>query len=529
MIQDSFKFNLKIHSKENMLNLVSQYYLNKLYRSAQLNRDQLIRKQEQNWSHIRAYLKGTKLSNDFNLQNFNTYSDLRNYGPILSYENLSPYIDQTLKLEKNIMTPDLPVRVGLTSGTTGKHGKKIPINQPMLNQFNWSRRYILSSILNEFRIDSIKKIKSLSLSAQAEVYIENGLSYGYISGIINQYIPYPLHNNFYPQKELPSPDQWDKRILALDLEIKGVELQIVAGIPAVILETLESLCQHYGVSSLNTIFPQIKYCVFGGTDISLYRKRLNEVCGRELHYFGSYVASEAPIGLPIASTKEIASYLLNPNIIVGFESLIKPRKIEGVGEVKVGDCYRILLTMPNGFIQYPLMDEIEILSTEPIFSFKIIGRKGGGLNLATEKIDEARLSKVIQSFSDLNLVKVFGYTVAPYFDSKNPSYEIFLFIGSTENKYNELLDSKELLGSYARTIDEIMMKQNQDYKESRNAGVIKPLQLKVLPQEALVNYIRLNAEAGQVKIPTVFRERNNLLQFFQNKLKLNTDQLGILP
>ena len=121
-------------------------------------------------------------------------------------------------------------------------------------------------LLNEICLP-IKSIKSLSLSAQAEVFTEKGIPYGYISGIINQYIPLPLQGNFYPKQGLASPEQWQQRVLDLDQQIRGVNLQLVAGIPAVIVETLESLCQHYGVSSLKHQFPELRYSVFGGTDL----------------------------------------------------------------------------------------------------------------------------------------------------------------------------------------------------------------------------------------------------------------------
>lgn len=510
-----------------MVNIIFQYYLKKIYRTALLNPFQLKQKQDQRWRQMRAYLLKTELAKNYNLRQYDTLSSLQREGPVLTYDDLSPYIDRTLNLEKNIMTPDLPLRVGFTSGTAGKHGKKIPLTQRMIDHFNWSRRFLLSSIVQEFPVGPLHHIKSLSLSAQAEVYTEKGIPYGYISGIINQYIPLPLQGNFYPKQGLASPDQWEQRVLDLDQQIRGVNLQLVAGIPAVIVETLESLCQHYGVSSLKHQFPGLRYCVFGGTDITLYRKRLDDLCGRELHYFGSYIATEAPIGLPLGSVKESVEYLLNPNIIVGFQSLKNTHPILGVDEVKNGECYRIVLSMPNGFIQYPLMDEIEVLGTEPYFSFKLIGRQGGALNLATEKIDESGLIKIIQSFKIQTLAPILTFTVAPHSDVENPCYEFFLFLDDSRSEFKGILSSTKTATMWSTLVDDIMMLEYQDYQESRKAGVLKPAQVKILPSEALKTFVRSNAEVGQVKVPMVFRDRKDLIQFLQTKLVLNLTQWGI--
>lgn len=510
-----------------MVDIIFQYYLKKIYRAALLSPAQLKQKQEKNWREMRSYLLKTELAKNYNLRRYETLTSLQQEGPVLTYQDLSPYIERTLNFEKNIMTPDLPLRVGLTSGTSGKHGKKIPMTQKMLDHFNWSRRFLLSSIVQEFPVGPINRMKSLSLSAQAEVYREKGIPYGYISGIINQYIPLPLQGNFYPKQGLAPPEKWEQRVLDLDQQIRGVNLQLVAGIPAVVVETLESLCQHYGVSSLKHQFPELRYCVFGGTDIALYRKRIDELCGRELHYFGSYVATEAPIGLPIHSVKESVVYLLNPNIIVGFQSHQKTQPILGVDDVKEGARYRIVLSMPNGFIQYQLMDEIEVLSIEPYFHFKLIGRQGGALNLATEKIDESGLTKIIQSFQTQTSAPLLAFTVAPHADVENPCYEFFLFIDDSRSEFKGLLNSTKTASLWSTIIDDIMMLEYQDYRESRKAEVLKSAQVKILPSEALKTFVRSQAELGQVKVPMVFRERKDLIQFLQTKLVLNLTQWGI--
>lgn len=514
-----------------MVNKIFQYYLKNLYRSALLSPSQLRQKQEKTWRQMRSYLLKTELAKNYHLHRYETLATLHRDGPILTYQDLSPYIERTLNLEKNIMTPDLPIRVGLTSGTTGKHGKKIPLTQPMLNHFNWSRRFLLSSLVEEFSVEPIRHMKSLSLSAQADLYNEKGISYGYISGIINQYVPLPLKGNFYPQRHLPSPEYWEQRVQELHRQLCGVSLHIIAGIPAVMVETLEGLCQHFGVSSLKHQFPELRYCVFGGTDIALYRKRLNDLCGRELNYFGSYVATEAPIGIPLSSSVpgSAVTYLLNPNIIVGFQSLKSVPTILSVDEVEEGERYRLVLSMPNGFIQYPLMDEIEVLGVKPYFSFKVIGRQGGALNLATEKIDELGLATIIQAFKDRVDAPVFAFMVAPYADVENPCYEFFLFIDdSGRNEFKNLLSSTQTVKAWAVMIDDMMMQKYQDYKESRQVGILKPAEVKILPSESLKKFIRHNAELGQIKIPMVFRERKDLIQFLETKLALKPIQWGIL-
>lgn len=502
-----------------MLKLITRLALNKDYQKAQLNPNQIQYRQQKLWTQYWQQLQRTDLDRHFNISLFRNFEDFQSEFPILTYTDLEPFITTTLEGKTGGLFHEPLVKVGMTSGTTGKHGKKIPYNQSMLNQFYRGRAFNLSTILREHPNALKNPLYTLSLSAPAEVYKHQNIPYGYISGIVNEFEPFIMKGNFFPRQGQSTSNDWHQLITQIFEQTKSIDLKMLAGIPAVLAEMLESLCERYGVSNLKTVFPNLQYCVFGGTGISLFQSRIDAACGRPLKYFGTYVSTEAPIGLPVKSYDGESLYYLNPNIIVNFADPTESPRPMGVQNLKVGKTYQVLTTTPNGFLQYPIKDEIQVETVEPYFTFKILGRSQGGLNLATEKITEEKLDRAITELAKHSIEKEIQYFVAPYQNGKHIGYEFLLMLNAPNSVLNQMATALPIESQVlAQKLDEILSEQNQDYRESREREILGPVRTKVVSNHILANFFRQNNQRGQIKISKVFPSQERLADYLKNHL-----------
>ncbi len=506
-----------------ILNTILKLYLKKVYSNALLSPKELLKRQKKTWSNIQTHLKMTELGKKYELTQFVQWEAYKNKFPILTYSELEPFIMDAISGKKNSIMNDAIIKVGLTSGTTGKHGKKIPYNLNMIKLFNKARLFNLSCLLNEQPNLLNEPPYTLSIAASNEVYKEGNVSFGYISGIINEFEPSIMKGLFFPKAPQLNLLSWSEKVELIYKQTKNIDLKIIAGIPAILIEVLDSLCEFYKVNSLAAIFPNLKICFYGGTDIHLYRERLNTLCGRELFFYPIYTATEAPIGLPLRSTKNLSYYLLNPHLIFHFIDKNNNSTYLDVTELRLGETYGVLLTAPNGLLKYPLGDEIKVESLSPYFTFSLVGRSGGGLNLATEKISEDKLLKAVEKTMDnLNinyLDRPTHFCLTSYQGQHQLGYHFILFF-----KPIALGTIKSLEQKLEVELDQVLCEQNQDYREFRASRVLGAAKVSCLEAERLTQYLRDTSQQGQIKIPIVFKDKNLLVQYMKDKLNYNIEE-----
>jgi hypothetical protein len=257
--------------------------------------------------------------------------------------------------------------------------------------------------------------------------------------------------------------------------------------------------------------------VFGGTGLALYQRRIDALCGQPLRYYGTYVSTEAPIGFPVRSYDGESLYYLNPNIIVNF-SAPSSETLIGIKDLEVGKIYQVYPTTANGFLHYPLKDEIQVVSIAPHFTFKVIGRSKGGLNLATEKITEERLDYAVGELSKRLQINGLQYFVLPYHTGGLIGYEFILFAREPDGKGSRTISSTSSNHLHWEThLDAILSEQNQDYRESRAQNVLGPVRVKVLADEQISSFFRDNTHKGQIKLNKVFSSVEALSEELKNR------------
>ena len=78
---------------------------------------------------------GSDYGKEHGFADVRSIEDYRSAVPQNTYETLEPYIERTLRAEKNVLTADDPLMFATTSGTTGS-AKYIPVTPSYLHEYS---------------------------------------------------------------------------------------------------------------------------------------------------------------------------------------------------------------------------------------------------------------------------------------------------------------------------------------------------------------------------------------------------------
>lgn len=168
------------------------------------------------------------------------------------------------------------------------------------------------------------------------------------------------------------------------------------------------------------------------------------------------LATEAPVSLPLMQTKALVPFLTS--VFIEGED-VEDQKIYPIWEWKLEHSYRIIVSVPNGFLRYRLGDVVKVSSfyrKAPLFEF--MGRDAQLMDMVGEKLLEAFAYSTLNSFGPLT------------------GQMAFFPVQNAHSSYYVLLMDSEQPSLGAAALDEALM-QSHHYRLARNLGQLRPLQI----------------------------------------------------
>lgn len=498
--------------------VISKSILKRKYKKVALSKVEFLEVQRMNFEILKARLEGTDIYNDLNLENIHSYEEFTKLVKVRGYEEFSPYVEKVIEGQDNVLFNNSPLYFGLTSGTSGKDSKKIPYNRQMISTFKESQQ-LLASVVNEM-VEGMDLVNSarLTYGSNPETYEQNGISYGYISGILSSQTPYALKNVTYPTQDILAIENWEDKLLKLSEQVVPVDIKIASGIPSYLISIFEYILEKTGKKEIKEVWPNLETVIYGATPIDQYRDRLNALVGKKLNYFGIYASTEAPLGIAINNARdEKQIYAFHPEILFTFTDAEDMSKTIGVGEVEEGKSYYVNTSAPNGFVNYTMKDIVRIKSVSPLLTFEILGRMGSGINLAAEKTSDEHVLDSILLLNKKLKVNLDHYFLCPSNKEGIPCYQWTIFSDELTH-----VDQQ----SVAKLIDAAMSVQNQDYAECREDGILASPIVKIVSTIYLKDYFNANKDRGQFKMKTVFSCSETFTDFLKQALPDLLPNLG---
>lgn len=446
-----------------------------------------------------------------------------NFNSILKSDNLSksfaekvPYFDyhqmnekwwhKLHKGETDVTWPNTPSYFALSSGTTGKKSKRIPVTNEMIEAIRSSGiKQVLS--LNNFDLpaDFFEK-EIMMLGSSTDLQEKNNHLEGEISGISASNIPFWFRGYYKPGEEIAQIDDWDERVEHIAKNAKNWDIGALSGIPAWIELMMQKVIEYHNLNNIHEIWPNLQVYTSGGVAFGPYEKSFKALLGKPVTVIDTYLASEGYIATQ--TRPETEAMQLNTENGIYFEFVpMHPDYIKEDGslknnapsltlkEVELDKDYILVISTVSGAWRYLIGDTIKFTNIEKA-EIKITGRTKFFLNTVGSQLSVNKMDDAIKHLEEKFSTKITEYTICAKRFEDDEFYHSW-YLGT-----NLKADEKEI----ANALDKFLKDANKNYKVARSKA-LHGVKVKIIPVEKFHEWNDKNKKkGGQVKMARVMKE-----------------------
>lgn len=443
------------------------------------------------------------------LENKDVIKAFKKSVPIYDYQQMHDQWWKQQLIFPDITWPGKPDFFALSSGTTGKTSKRIPITDDFIQSI---KEVGVSQIKSLPEFDFPKELfesEVLMLSSSANLSKhEAGHLEGEISGINVSNFP-GWYDTFYrPGIEIASINNWDERVKRITEEAPNWNIGAIAGIPSWVLLLLKEIVSVHKLKTIHDIWPNLTVYASGGVAFNTYRKDFDAISAKPLTVVDTYLASEgffAYTARPNTMAMQLALdhgyfYEFVPFDNRGVDeqgNLLDDPESHTIDEVEKNQEYVLIVSTCAGAWRYVIGDVIKFTSLEPI-EIKITGRTKFFLNAVGSQLSEEKMDKAMVEVSSQFEVTVNEYSVAAVKDQATDEYYHQWIIVSDDN-----IDEKP----FKEALDVYLQNANKNYKVARNKA-LKGVKLHAISKGSYYNFLeKEKKKGGQIKTPKVMSSK----------------------
>ncbi|APY00677.1 GH3 family domain-containing protein [Lacinutrix venerupis] len=408
--------------------------------------------------------------------------------------------------EENVTWPGTPNYFALSSGTTGKTSKKIPVTDAMLSAIKQAGIDQVTALSNfdlpaEFFTKEAMMLGSSTDLAEKDDHLE-----GEISGITASNIPSWFKGFYKPGEDIAKIDDWDKRVETIAKRAKQWDIGALSGIPSWMELMLKEVIDYHNLENIHDIWPNLQVYTSGGVAFGPYKKSFNALLGKPVTVIDTYLASEGFLAFQARPETTAMQLVTNGGIYFEFVPF-KPEYINQDGslkdnapsitlkDVELEQDYVLIISTVSGAWRYLIGDTIEFTDIEKA-EIKITGRTKFFLNTVGSQLSVNKLDDAIRYLEEEFNTTIPEYTLcAKRFDD---GFYHSWYLGS-ENLNEDNTKIVEALDGYLKTA-------NKNYKVARSKA-LEGVKVSVVKPEVFADWSGANKKkGGQVKMERVMGE-----------------------
>lgn len=444
-----------------------------------------------------------------------TYSAFRDRVPLLDYDRLHALWWYQQQQEPDITWPGKPNFFALSSGTTGKTPKRIPVTAEMLDAIRSVSLAQIKSLGNfELPPETFEK-EILGLGSSINLQAHRDHLEGEISGI-NAYEAPEWFDYFYrPGREIAAIDDWDKRIEAIVAQADQWDVGALVGIPSWVLQMLQAIVQKYQLDHIHQLWPALSLYATGGVAFEPFRKSFDDLMGKPVHYQDTYLASEGYFAFNARPGTDAMQLALNHGVFFefipfndqGFDAqgnLLKDPEVVDVSQITTQQDYALIVSTCAGAWRYMIGDTVRFTDAERL-EIVLTGRTKYFLNVVGSQLSEEKMNDAIADLGEFLGQPVNEYTVGAL-PAEDGSYRHQWVVGTAESFSEQ--EARDRL-------DRFLAKANKNYAVAREKA-LRGVSLRRVPLQALYDWMDYQKQkGGQAKVPRVMPEGDlrDLLKF----------------
>ncbi|MBA6154332.1 GH3 family domain-containing protein [Gelidibacter maritimus] len=408
--------------------------------------------------------------------------------------------------EEDVTWPGHPKYFALSSGTTGKSSKRIPVTDEMIDAIKNSGIQQVFALSNfDFPADFFEK-EIMMLGSSTELKEHNDHLEGEISGISASKIPFWFRPYYKPGEEISKIDDWDARVQQIAENAENWDIGALSGIPSWIELMLQKVISHHNLNHIHEIWPNLQVFTSGGVAFGPYEKSFNALMGHPITIIDTYLASEGFVAFQSRPETDAMKLVTDegayfefvpfqPEYIREDGSLVEDAPSITLEDVKLDKDYVLLMSTVSGAWRYEIGDTIKFTDVERA-EIKITGRTKFFLNTVGSQLSVNKMDDAMKHLEAEFSTKIPEYTICAKRGDDDEFYH-YWYIGS-EDELNEQEVEERL--------DNFLKEANKNYKVARSKA-LKGVKVTLVNPSVFHDWSGANKKkGGQVKMERVMKE-----------------------
>jgi len=406
----------------------------------------------------------------------------------------------------DVTWPGSPNYFALSSGTTGKTSKRIPVTDAMLNAIRQAGIDQVTALSNFDLPADFFSTEAMMLGSSTDLIEKENHLEGEISGISASNIPSWFKGFYKPGEDIAKIDDWDKRVEQIAKRAKQWDIGALSGIPSWMELMMKTVIDYHNVDNIHDVWPNLQVYTSGGVAFGPYKKSFNALLGKPITVIDTYLASEGFLAFQARPETDAMQLVTNGGIYFEFVPF-KPEYINPDGslkqnapsvtlkDVELDQDYVVVISTVSGAWRYLIGDTIEFTNIEKA-EIKITGRTKFFLNTVGSQLSVNKLDDAIHFLEDKYQARIPEYTLcAKRFDD---GFYHSWYLGS------DSLSSDN--NAIATALDEFLKGANKNYKVARSKA-LEGVKVEVVNTGVFHDWSGANKKkGGQVKMERVMGE-----------------------
>jgi hypothetical protein len=495
-----------------MIAPVIHWYFKQRYQDIQLMASRADDAQDAWFEYLLDKGKDTVYGESLGFKNIRTYDQWRQIVPVVSYEDLKPWIERTMAGEQGLLWPEEITWFAKSSGTTGNTAKFIPISYESLedNHFKGTRD-ILTLFCAENPDSELFQGKALLIGGSHKINQLNARGYyGDLSAVLMNHMPVWANFKSTPDLNIALMDNWEEKVESMAQATIQEDVTSISGVPTWTLVLFKRILEITGKKHMHEVWPNLELFIHGGVSFTPYREQFKQLLPNpKMRYVETYNASEGFFGVQYSSASADMLLVSDHGVFYEFYPVNEgPEAAVPLKGVKPGVNYAVLITTTGGLWRYNLGDTIQFSSTRP-YLFKISGRTKLYINAFGEELVIENADTAIAAAASEMRAVVEDYTAAPvYMTDTEPGHEWLIEFSVPPSDLEE----------FTRLLDEHLKSCNGDYAAKRQGDLaMKMPKIKAVPAGTFQQWLKQKGKlGGQHKVPRLCNDRKILDEVLQS-------------
>ena len=408
--------------------------------------------------------------------------------------------------EENVTWPGKPPYFALSSGTTGKSSKRIPVTDEMMESIRKAGIKQVGALSNfDLPPDFFEK-EIMMLGSSTDLQKEGDHQEGEISGISASNIPFWFRSYYKPGEEISKIDEWDDRVQKIAENAKEWDIGALSGIPSWMELMLKKVIEYHKVDNIHEIWPNLQVYTSGGVAFEPYEKSFNALLGKPVQVIDTYLASEGFLAIQNRPDTQSMKLILDNGIYFEFVpfkaeyinqdgSITEDAPVISLADVVEEQDYVLLISTVSGAWRYLIGDTIKFTDKEK-HEIRITGRTKFFLNVVGSQLSVNKMNDAVQELEDEFDIKIPEFVVAAK-RAEDGEYYHFWYLGTEDNVEDDDL---------SEALDNALKNANKNYKVARGKA-LKGVKVTTIDPNLFHEWNALNKKkGGQVKMEKVMNE-----------------------